>query len=78
MQIKKGGFDKQKTESIFNSPTFGDTYTATSISHLQTMFNLLILGYVLALACFVTEIMWHLYRSKRRGPTGTSVRDGHK
>jgi hypothetical protein len=77
MQIKKGVFDKQKTESMFNSPTFADTYSAISISHLQTAFNLLMIGYVLAVACFVTEIMWHLYRSKGRGPTSTSVTDTH-
>jgi hypothetical protein len=48
VHIKKGGFDEQKTESTFNSPTFFDTYFAISISHLQAVFNLLMLGYVLA------------------------------
>jgi hypothetical protein len=47
-------------------------------SHLQTAFYLLMLGYVKALACFVTVIMWHSYRSKGRGPIGTTMCHGYK
>jgi hypothetical protein len=71
--IKGWSFDKLKMESKFDIPTFGDTYNAISIGHLQTAFFLLMLGYVLAVVCFVTEIMWHGYRSKGRGPTRTFV-----
>jgi hypothetical protein len=70
--IQKGYFYNQKLDSKFNSPTFDDTYIAISISHLQTVFYLLLLGYVLAVASFVAEIMWHHCRSKRRVPNSTS------
>jgi hypothetical protein len=42
--------------------TVADTYCALSVRHLQTALYLLMLGYVLAVVCFVTEIMWHRYR----------------
>jgi hypothetical protein len=71
--IQKRVFDKQKIESKINSPTFADTYTAISISNLQTVFFLLLLGYVLALTSFVAEIMWHRCRSKKREPNDTSL-----
>ena len=71
--IQKSSFYKQKLDSKFNSPTFADMYTAISISHLQTVFFLLLLGYALALASFVFEIMWHRCRSKRREQSSTSV-----
>jgi len=73
MHIKKRSFDKLKIESKLDVPTFDDTYYDINIIHLQTAFYFLMLGYVLAGVCFVTEIMWHRYRSKRRGPTGTSI-----
>jgi hypothetical protein len=73
MHIQKQAFCKHKTELKFNSLTFADTYTAISISHLQTVFYLLLLGYMLALASFVTEIMWHRCRSKRHEPNSTSL-----
>jgi hypothetical protein len=76
MHIEKRGLDKYKLESKFDSLTFDDTYYAISISHLQTVFYLLILGDVLALACFATEIMWHRYRSKGCGPRATSLCHG--
>jgi hypothetical protein len=69
--IMKRTFDKQEAESKFNSATFTDSYTTISISHLQTVFHLLLLGYVLAVACFVTEKLWHRYRSKGCVPNGT-------
>jgi len=59
--------DKEKLESKLDVPTFDDTYYAISVIHLQTLFYLLMLGHVLAVACFVTEIMWHRYRSNGRG-----------
>jgi hypothetical protein len=58
-QIQKRAFDIQKLESKINSTTFTDMCTAISISHLQTVFYLLLFGYVLAFISFVVEIMWH-------------------
>jgi hypothetical protein len=75
--IKKRNFHTGEMESKFNSPTFADTYAATSIRNLQTVFYLLMIGYALAVVCFVIEIMWHRYWTKRRGPTSTSVTDRH-
>jgi hypothetical protein len=72
MEIKKRGLDNKGTGSKFVS-TYDDTYTTISISHLQTVFYILMLGYVLALVCFVTEVMWHCYRSKGRGPKCMSL-----
>jgi hypothetical protein len=65
-QIKKRVFDKGKMESKVSSYTLADSYSAISIRNLQTVFYLLVLGYVLAVFCFVTEIMWHRYSSKGR------------
>jgi hypothetical protein len=76
MHIKKRSFDKMKVQSKLDIPTFGNTYSPMSIKHLQTPFYFLVLGYALAVVCFVTEIMWHRYRSKGREPTGTSVCHG--
>jgi hypothetical protein len=75
-QISNLGLYKAKVKSKFHSPTFDDTYCAISVSHLQTVFYLLLLGYLLAFACVVTEMLWHIYRSKWRGLTDTSVRHG--
>jgi hypothetical protein len=66
MHEKKRGFTKAKIETEFSSPTFTDTYCAIDIRHLQTAFCLLMLGYVLSVASFVTEIVWHRFRSKKR------------
>jgi hypothetical protein len=62
--IKKKDFPKEKILSTLDAFALYDTYTVFGVRHLQTAFYLLMLGYVLALACFVTEIMWHRYRSK--------------
>jgi hypothetical protein len=78
MYIEKRSFDKLKIESKLDVHTFDDTYYAINIIHLQTAFYFLVLGYVLAVVCFVSEIMWYCYRSKGRGLTGTSVTDRHK
>jgi hypothetical protein len=75
MYIKKRGFDKLKMESKLDVPTSYVTYYAINITHLQTAFYLLILGYVLAVASFVTEIMWHCFWSKKLGRICTSVTD---
>ena len=64
LNIKKRVNDEDKLESKYDSPTFDYSYSAISISYLQTAFYFFILGYVLELVFFVTEIMWHLYRSK--------------
>jgi hypothetical protein len=71
--IKKKYFEKELIQTEFSFPTSVDKYSVFSVSHLQTAFYLLMLGYVLAIACFVTEIVWHRYRSKGRERTGTSV-----
>jgi hypothetical protein len=76
-QIMNLGRYKFILKSKFVSPTFEDTYYDVNVSHLQTAFYLLLLGYGLAVVCFVSEIMWHRYRCKGRGPTSTSVTDRH-
>jgi hypothetical protein len=75
-QISNRGLYKAKVKSKFHSPTFDDTYCAISVSHLQTVFYLLLLGCLLAFACVVTEMLWHFYRSKWRGLAGTSLGHG--
>jgi hypothetical protein len=57
-QMKKRYSDKQKIELKFDPHMFEETYSAISVTHLQTVFYLLMLGYELALACFVIEVMW--------------------
>jgi hypothetical protein len=47
--IKKRDFPNEKIVSIWDDFAFYDTYTAFGISHLQTAFYILMLGYVLAL-----------------------------
>jgi hypothetical protein len=64
MHIKERCLVEQKIEPTFNSPTFAYMYATISTSHLQTALCLLLLGYVLALACFVTELLRQHYRSK--------------
>jgi hypothetical protein len=64
MQMKKRSFVKENLQTKFDLNMFNDTYSAINIRHLQTAFYFLILGYVLAGVCFVTEIMWHRCRSK--------------
>jgi hypothetical protein len=60
--------DLYKNELYFKyvSSTFADTYSDTNIRQLKTVFYLLLLGYAVAVACFVAEMLWHLYRSKGR------------
>ena len=41
VHIVERGIDKEKLESKFDSPTFADTYSAISITNLQTAFCLL-------------------------------------
>jgi len=77
VHVKRKNFSEAEMDSKRNSPTFDDMFTTISIGHLQTPFYLLILGYVLAVSCFVTEILLHCYWSKGRGPKGTSVTDRH-
>ena len=74
--IKKWYFPKEKNLSMLNAFAFDDTYTAFGVRHLQTAFYLLMLGYVLAFACFVIEIMWHRYRSSGCVPARTSLCHG--
>jgi hypothetical protein len=62
--IKKRDIHKDKLETKFESSTFTDLYSAISISQLQTALYLLMLGYVLALVCFVAERMWFRYTTQ--------------
>ena len=71
--IKKRDFPKENILSMPDAFAFDDTYTVFGVRHLQTAFYLLMIGYVLAIACFVTEVMWHRYRSKVCESTGPSV-----
>ena len=64
MHIKEREFQKSDNETEINFITSDDSYFVFDVSHLQTAFYLLMLGYVLAVVCFVTEILWHRYRSK--------------
>jgi hypothetical protein len=64
MQIKKRGFVKENIQSKYDFNIFDDTYSAMNIRHLQTAFYFLMLGYVLAVVCFVTEIMWNRHSSE--------------
>jgi hypothetical protein len=74
MYIKKRGLEKAKVQTTFNSPTSVGEYIVFGVRHLLTAFYLLLLGYLLAVVCFVTEIIWHYFKSKRRGRKITSVR----
>jgi hypothetical protein len=76
MRIKKWSLDQQRMESKVNFSKFGDTYYNISLSHLQAAFYLMMLGHALALACFVTEIMWHSFRSKVRETRRISLGHG--
>jgi hypothetical protein len=62
IHIRNMGFEREKIQRNFNFSTSDNNYFVFGVSHLQTSFYLLMLGYVLAVACFVTEIMWHRYR----------------
>jgi hypothetical protein len=62
--IKKRDFHKEKILPMADAFPFHDAYTVFGIRHLQTAFYLLMVGYVLAFVCFVTEIKWHGYRTK--------------
>jgi hypothetical protein len=62
--IKKRDFPKEKILAMMDAFALNDKYTVFSITHLQTAFYLFMLGCVLAFVCFLTEIIWHRYRSK--------------
>ena len=74
--IKKRDFHKEKIVSVWDAFVLYDTYTVFGIGHLQTAFYLLMLGYVVALASFVIEIMWHRYMSKGSKQTCTCLGHG--
>jgi hypothetical protein len=73
MCTKKRCFEKAKTEGKTVSPTFDDTFCAISIRQMQTAFCLLVVGYVLAVVCFVTEILCQYCRINRREHTSSSL-----
>jgi hypothetical protein len=64
VHIKKRLIYKGRLKTKFDSTSFTDTYYTINIRQLRTAFYLLMLGYVLALACFVIEIMWFRYRTR--------------
>ena len=66
VHIKKRGFKETKIEPEVSSPTFDKTYSVFGFRQLQTAFYFLMLGYVLAVVCFVTKIIWCCFRSKKR------------
>jgi hypothetical protein len=63
----------KKIGSKLDNYTFDDTYPAACFRHLQMAFHFLLMGYALALVCFVTEIAWHRYRSKGRETKRTNL-----
>jgi hypothetical protein len=69
IRIKERNLPKEIHVSIWDDFGVDNAYMVFGVSHLQTAFYLLTLGYVLSFACFVTEIMWHRYKSKSCGPT---------
>jgi hypothetical protein len=71
--IKKRDFPKEKILTMPDAFAFDDTYSVFGVRHLQTAFYTLMIGYVLAFACFVTEVMRHRYRSKVYETTVASV-----
>jgi hypothetical protein len=71
-RIKKRIFYKENIVPMFDSTPFDDSYSAFGVQQLQTVFYLLMLGYLVALACFLIEIMWHRYRSNGRRSTSIS------
>ena len=64
IQLRDRALYKTKIDFKFQSPTFADTYYVINISHLQTAFYLLFLGYVTSVVCFVSEIIWLCHSSK--------------
>jgi hypothetical protein len=73
VHIKKMSFEKTKFGTEYDFRTSEDNYFVYGVSHLQTGFYLLMLGYGLSFTCFCTEIMWHRYWSKGRKRTCTSL-----
>jgi hypothetical protein len=71
--IKKRDFHKEKIGSNWDAFVVDDIYTAFGVKHLQTAFYFLMLGCVLALVCFVIEIMWYRYLSMGSKPTCTCL-----
>jgi hypothetical protein len=61
-QITERWFHRQKLLSNLDSYVLDNGYRDINISHLQTVFYFLIMGYIVALACFVIEIVWHRFR----------------
>jgi hypothetical protein len=57
MHIKKMVFTKAEMDTEFSSPTFNNTYSVFGVRQQQRAFYFLMLGYVLAVVCFVSEII---------------------
>jgi hypothetical protein len=55
---------KEGMLTMSNDFAFDDTYIVFGVRHLQTAFCLMLVGYLVAFACFVAEIVWQQYRSK--------------
>ena len=71
--MKNWVFEKEEIHTEVNIHSSDDEYFVFGVSHLLPAFYLLMLGYVLAVVCFVIEIMWHRYRSNRVERTSTSL-----
>jgi hypothetical protein len=76
MHMIKRGFEKEEIQAEFYFHTYDEEYSVYCVSHLQTAFYLLMMGCMISVACFVTEIKWHGYRSKGRERTSTSLCHG--
>jgi len=55
---------KEEILLMSNAFAFDDTYIVFGVRNLQTAFYLLLVGYLLAFASFVTEIVWQQHKSK--------------
>jgi hypothetical protein len=62
--INRRYFLKEGIFSLSDAFAFDDTYISFGVRHLQSAFYIMVMGYILAFACFVAEILWNLYRSK--------------
>jgi len=75
--IKTWAFYEYRVESKLNSTSFADSYTTITIRHLRTPFYLFFMGNVLALVCFMIEILWNRYTTKGCGTNCTSLCHRH-
>jgi hypothetical protein len=61
----KGQFIQEvKLKNRLSYPAIVDTYIDINVRHMQPVFYILLLGYSLAVASFVVEIMWYVLMSR--------------